>query len=783
MKSFQQRIENNEFLQWLAPSYWEVEDIRWNYVSQRIPGTLHWITKFPEFESWRTVGLESGSASLWLKGNPGIGKSMLSACMVEVLERAYPTVLYFFCRNTDPKLRRIRDIITILAYQLSRRIPEVRHQLRSLQLDGVSPKKIKSNILLAGKLLQMPWPKTSPEVFILLDGLDECYDFLEHSASESADIEKFLSLLMTLPNSRILITSRPNQAIANVLSHSEKEIGVNNNKEDIDLYIAYQVRTIKHLDRAFTRVNIDPVEYLGSRANGNFLWTQLILLEAEKSRTMMEFRSVLEAPVPQQLSRIYQRILDRLELARLEKFVKELLIWTLDSERILEVQELQTAMELSLEEEYIDFREILETNLRSLVEIVASPLAGSLVRIIHNSLRDFITDPLLCSSSYFINPSFIQSHIAEICMRHLSQSRKRDSFTQYAALNWMEHINRAQEESVVTSHLLECFYKFFHGDGLKQWLIEEILRDRSDQFYDYDIHSIVIGLRSWIRKVINSSVQTSSSQSRNRESDVISEKMCSTGSVSDAYVTNTLRTVFADIAEPLRCQLIQWMIRITESGTHALHKFIGGTLARIWIHISFEDCKDIISAFKMAWKCLYLSNQRFDDEDDEIWKMSKKSGKRLIWNKSQSSGEIIDMSSEFGYDESHAICSLNVAVALAEYKFDSDAVTYLETATVLEPSLGRYFAVLGVRACKDRRPQDALLYFEFAYSESDLSSAFRRVVDLPAKRLTPMHYTALGGYLDAIRALKEAGEDVSAVDAHGRLPVHYAAGCGHVEII
>ena len=181
---------------------------------------------------------------------------------------------------------------------------------------------------------------------------------------------------------------------------------------------------------------------------------------------MKEFRSVLNSPVPQEMSRFYQEILDRLDRNRLGPFVKELLTWTIGNERALQIQELQTAMEMSLEEEYIDFEELLEANFRSLVEIVTSP-DGSVVQINHTSLHDFITNPLL-RKSYFIDPSFIQNHIAEICMQHLSNSAERCSFTQYAAFNWMEHINRAQEESVVSSRLLECFYTLFHGDGSRR---------------------------------------------------------------------------------------------------------------------------------------------------------------------------------------------------------------------------------------------------------------------------------------------------------------------------
>ena len=483
---------------------------------------------------------------------------------------------------------------------------------------------------------------------------------------------------------------------------------------------------------------------------------------------MKQFRSVLESPVPHELSQFYQEILDRLEHRRLGPFVKELLTWTIGSERALRIEELQAAMEMALEEEYIDFNELLKANLRSLVEVVTSPI-GSIVQINHTSLHDFITD-LLLSKSYFIDPSFIQSHIAEICMRQLSKSTELRSFTQYTAFNWMEHINRAQEESIVSSHLLECFYKFFHGDGLTHWLMEEILKDSSGRFYDYDIHIVVIGLRAWMTKVIKSASYESSGDldAIQTFSTDASDPMSSAGSSSTA------------IPEP---DVIQWMTRITKSGTQILHEFIGSTLARLWIRSKFEDYEEIVAAFKIAWKFLYLSAQSHGDEDDEIWKVSKKSGKCLLWTEPSSSGEIIDVSYEFGYDESRAICSLNVAVILVHYKFDSDAINYLETATFLQPSLSSSYAILGARACKDQRVEDAILYFEFSDSNSVISNAFCHVGNSPATGATPMHYAAWWGCADAIRLLSDAGKEISVRDSYGQLPVHYAAAGGHIETI
>jgi len=49
--------------------------------------------------------------------------------------------------------------------------------------------------------------------------------------------------------------------------------------------------------------------------------------------------------------------------------------------------------------------------------------------------------------------------------------------------------------------------------------------------------------------------------------------------------------------------------------------------------------------------------------------------------------------------------------------------------------------------------------------------------------VTPLHYAAYYGFLDAARLLLDRGADVNARDEFGGTPLHYAAGSGHVNVV
>lgn len=131
-----------------------------------------WIFKTPDFDRWRH---RPESRLLWIKGDPGKGKTMLLCGIIDDLER--PVIVdggnlaYFFCQATDFRINNATAALRGLIYLLSQRQPRL---LSHLPENMYASDDAMAWIFLSKTLLEMLEDPNLKATYLVIDALDEC---------------------------------------------------------------------------------------------------------------------------------------------------------------------------------------------------------------------------------------------------------------------------------------------------------------------------------------------------------------------------------------------------------------------------------------------------------------------------------------------------------------------------------------------------------------------------------------------------------------------------------
>ncbi|KAL8790517.1 MAG: hypothetical protein Q9195_006348 [Heterodermia aff. obscurata] len=180
--SLQEEINENqrkEISRWLSNVSYGAHH---QSIAQRVQEiTGKWFFESPEFQNWY---LSSDSAILWLRGEPGSGKTMLASMIIEDIKtrtvQQETSLAYFYCAEAAPERSDSAEILRCIVRQLS--FCDVGRPLRAATLEAYSRKRTeaeeqrvsleKLNIDECVKVI-VALLKDDP-AFIILDGLDEC---------------------------------------------------------------------------------------------------------------------------------------------------------------------------------------------------------------------------------------------------------------------------------------------------------------------------------------------------------------------------------------------------------------------------------------------------------------------------------------------------------------------------------------------------------------------------------------------------------------------------------
>ena len=466
--SADQAIDEDQTLQGLFSSFFEHDDDLNKYNRLWIEGTCEWILHENGMSDF--ISTPEGCHLVWFSAAPASGKSVLSAYVVTALQQRSLVPQYFFFNFGDQHKRSVANLLRSIACQIAKENRAFRRGLLDLSKQGLRVDKADTSVI---------WHKVYENLlfkmehrrpfFWVIDALDEC---------DSPKI--LLDLIRTCSNSsvpvRIFIASRQTESIQMGVAKAARSLrltklekhSLDHNAQDIQRLVDQEVGHMRGSEQIKNLV----VQKILARAEGNFLWTRLVLDEIVYCHTASGIQETLDE-FPSDMQKLYERMEHAIlkfprKSSRL--LAKALLRWTMGARRPMSLRELSQALEP-------DFPEILD------LKRTISDVCGQFIRVdgsdyvamIHQTAREYLAQPR--ESELFID---VQVNHETLCIKTVSalldsritsdaidNDAASQSYLLYAATSWMYHLKVSKSGSV---ELLDVLVSFFDGCAFPLWV-------------------------------------------------------------------------------------------------------------------------------------------------------------------------------------------------------------------------------------------------------------------------------------------------------------------------
>jgi hypothetical protein len=438
-----------------------------------------WILEDTSFRLWRS---QDASRLLWIRGDPGKGKTMMTMGVIAELSQPEPSYMavpkkrrriedpecllsFFFCQSTVPGQNNavavLRGLIYMLVLQKRELLKHVqeRHRILGKQLfEGSNALYALQNIL-----SDMLNDAALPLTHLLVDGLDECTsgmpELLQIITSDSVGRQSRVKWLVTSRNIPEIEQYLQPDSLGIQLS---LEVEANQVSRAVAAFVDYKVQRLLTVRKYSTKLQAEIQQQLRDKAEGTFLWVSLVCKELEKV-PLYRTREVLQT-MPRGLNPLYDRMMAQIEAQDAETtdtaYCWDILRSTTLAFRPLKLEELAIAADLPKD---------LCNDVQAVFDLVSRcgsflTVRHAVVSFIHLSAKDYFT---LGNGRQVFEGTWADKHRymadcqldamermlrRDVCSLHKSSARAHDESTQeriknsnlstikYACEYWVEHV-------------------------------------------------------------------------------------------------------------------------------------------------------------------------------------------------------------------------------------------------------------------------------------------------------------------------------------------------------
>ncbi|KAF2680948.1 hypothetical protein K458DRAFT_444857 [Lentithecium fluviatile CBS 122367] len=249
----------------------------------KFPGTCAWMVKNGKIASW--LQRKPSSNLLWLQGNPGSGKSVMSTQLVNFLRTSSLFVMSHFCSQTYATTTRYEAILRSLLHQLLRRNGElVAYTYQEYVVGKRLPATSNLEQLIETLLDALSDAGHTEYVWVIIDGIEDC------ELARQARLITFLGQIAK-PGMhggtvcKVLVSSRAHPIrLKRIWQKQVVSLSDENETEQltkaIKLYASQRLRLLNERLQQL-ELNADEVEaveeMVAQKAAGMFLYARLVL--------------------------------------------------------------------------------------------------------------------------------------------------------------------------------------------------------------------------------------------------------------------------------------------------------------------------------------------------------------------------------------------------------------------------------------------------------------------------------------------------------------------------
>ena len=344
-----------------------------------LPDLYRWILEDDDFKTWRD---NKESRLLWIRGDPGKGKTMLLCGIIDELEKSTTNTLsFFFCEAADSRINNATAVLRGLIYLLVKQHDSLVSHVRDHELfEGEKAWWALLNIFKS--IINDP---SLQNTYLIIDALDECV----------TDLPLLLNFIVqklpVSPRVKWIVSSRNWPIIEEHLDVTIQKVPLCLESKDksnsaVSTYIKYKVDELARMKKFDDETRDAVKNHLSSNAENTFLWVAMVCQELVKV-DRLEFRVDILNAFPPGLDPLYHRMMEQICNSNKADLCKRILAVISTVYRPITLQELTS---------FIDMPDISD-DYESLADIIG--LCGSFLTLrdptvyfIHQSVKDFVLE-------------------------------------------------------------------------------------------------------------------------------------------------------------------------------------------------------------------------------------------------------------------------------------------------------------------------------------------------------------------------------------------------------